>query len=133
MTVLLLIIWALALMRVTRLINADAITNKLRLYPAGKLREATLRKHEAITAGWDTNAEHADRSQRRWATVLEFVQCPWCVGMWAALLSSPLPVWVLGWPWWSFLPLALAASHLIGVCARFADTEEIEIVDAEDE
>lgn len=128
--VLVLAIYALAVMRITRLINADKIADRLRLYPATKVREATVRKYEAMGAGLEAHVERAEAAEQRWAGVLEFVQCPWCVGWWAALAAAPLPVWAIGWPWWAVPGVALACSHLVGVCARFADTEEITIQDA---
>lgn len=128
--VLYLAIYVLAVMRLTRLINADKIADFLRLYPASKVRAATVRKYEAMRADLDAHVERAEAAERRWAGVLEFIQCPWCVGWWIALLTAPAPVWAIGWTWWVVPGVALACSHLVGICARFADTEEITIQDA---
>ena len=131
--VLVLIIYNLAVMRITRLINADTITSFVRVYPATKVREATLARNEAVAHGRGTEAARYARQEQRWATVFDFVQCPWCVGWWVALAGAAVPVWWIGWPWWAAFPVAAAASHVVGVCARFADTEEIEITEADDE
>lgn len=130
--VLVLIIYVLAVMRITRLINADTITGFIRVYLATKVREATLDANEAAAHGQTARAAQAHAREQRWATAFEFIQCPWCVGWWVALAGALVPVWWIGWPWWAIFGVAAAASHLVGVCARFADTEEIEIEDADD-
>ncbi|QHB37313.1 hypothetical protein I5G58_gp011 [Mycobacterium phage BirdsNest] len=128
--VLVLVIFVLAIARLTRIINADKIADPIRLWPAGKVREATLAGHEARAHGRSAEAAVYARRQQRWATAFEFVQCPWCVGWWFALAGAIVPVWFIGWPWWAMFPVALATSHLVGVLARFADTDEIDIEDA---
>ena len=128
--VLILAVYVLAVARVTRLINGDKILDRLRLYPAGKLREATLARQEAEQLGQTTRAAMLARTQERWDKALYFVGCPWCVGMWLALGTSWVPLFFAHNPVARYLGVALAASHIIGVCARFADTEDIEIEDA---
>jgi hypothetical protein len=134
---LILAVYALAVMRLTRLINADTITSFVRLYPATRVREATLQADEAAAHGQREILNAALKRQQRWATVFDFVQCPWCIGMWWPLLTAWAPMLLIGWfaqPWYLdvvvYLGVVLATSHLVGVCARFADTEEIEIEDA---
>lgn len=126
--VLVLIVYALALMRLTRLINADTILDRPRLWIAGKGRE-----HQQFAMREDGDvAKHHYLQMRRWNTLLYFVQCPWCVGMWLSFATVWLPLWFSDNAVVRYVGIALAASHLIGVCARFADTEEIDITD-EDE
>lgn len=123
-------IYVLALARLTRLINADTILDRPRLSIEARRREVETIVDREIELGRDPETvAYWQRREHRWATAFYFVQCPWCVGMWLALASAWLPVRLLSWPWWASLPVALAASHLIGVCARFADTEEITIED----
>lgn len=81
---LVLIVYTLAVMRLTRLINGDKITDRLRLYPAGKLRAAQLVRAEALGHGQLQRAADAERQIERWDKVLYFIECPWCVGMWLA-------------------------------------------------
>lgn len=100
MTILVLAIYVLAVMRLTRLINSDTILDTPRIALA-----------RVFGAG---------------STVVEFLACPWCVGMWLSLGGSAVPVLILRWPWWSFLPLALACSQLVGVAAPLYADEEIE-------
>jgi hypothetical protein len=110
-TILILIIYVLAVMRVTRLINADTVLDPPRLAIARRGRDY----------------ESSPTERKRWTTALYFVQCPWCVGFWLCLASAYLPVHLVGWPWWALFPVALAASHLVGVFAFAADTEEIDV------
>lgn len=137
MTFVVLIVWFLAVARVTRLINADSILDPPRLWIAG---EAVAAREDANIARADGrevgNNQRLHRRATRWEKLLAFVQCPWCVGMWAALLSAWAPMMLLTWfsrPWYLdvvvYLGLSLACSHLVGVCARFADTEEIAFED----
>lgn len=126
MTLLILTIYVLAVARVTRLINADTILDRPRAAIATKAhdyqhildaRRATEDAAKTI-AYWEGCA-------RRWSTALYFVQCPWCVGMWLTLASAWAPLYFWTNPIVQYVGVALAASHLIGVFARFADTEDI--------
>lgn len=112
--VLVLIVYAVAVARVTRLINADTITDPLRVAIERRARDS----------------DRSDRERGRWATLSYFVGCPWCVGMWLALLTTWFPIWLTGLSWWLYPLIAFATSHLVGVCARFADTEDVQIVGA---
>lgn len=132
MTLIVLGIYVLAVMRLTRLINADTVLDGPRL---AIIKKAHAAREAAIEARATSAVAflRAERSAKRWATAVYFIQCPWCVGMWLSLASAIAPVLVLDWPWWAFFPIALATSHLIGVLARFADTEEIDVEDVDDE
>lgn len=123
-------VYVLALARLTRLVNADTILDRPRLAIEARRREYETITDQEISLGKQPDiVSHWQRREHRWATAFYFVQCPWCVGMWLALFTAWLPVRLLNWPWLASLPIALAASHLVGVCARFADTEEITIQD----
>jgi hypothetical protein len=128
---LVLIVYVLALARLVRLINGDRITDRLRLYPAGKQKTAVLQRKEALNTGQLTAAAEAEQRIMRWDKVSYFVQCPWCVGMWLAFGSAWVPLYHHDNAVARYVAVALAASHLIGLFARFADTEEIEIEDAD--
>lgn len=103
--VLAMILWVLALMRVTRLINADEITDPIRL--------AIMRR---------TGPES------KWSY---FVQCPWCVSMWLGVPTAALMVWWMDASWWWVPLLGLAGSHLTGLAAQL-DSSDIEIEVEED-
>lgn len=129
--VLVLVIFVLAVARLTRLVNGDTILDPLRIWVVARQRHAKEQAGYALgTAGAATVAMWQRRADR-WGTLNYFIQCPWCVGMWLSLGFAIIPVRLIGWPWWAFLPVALACSHLVGVFARFADTEEIDIEDVE--
>jgi hypothetical protein len=90
-------IWTLAVMRVTRLINFDTIMDWLHNWVGNKFGPGS----------WQA----------------EFFMCPWCIGMWVSLASAWFPIWKLeiGWAW--YVPLALAASMITGLLARFSAEE----------
>jgi len=123
-------LYFLAMARVTRLINGDTILDPLRSIPMNKAHTARNTAKDARSGGQLTTATHYDQVARRWSNVLYFIECPWCVGMWICLLGAYPVTRIIGWPWWSFVILALAASHLIGVFAFAADTEEVDVEEA---
>jgi hypothetical protein len=92
-----LLIYALAVARVTGLIVADAITE-----PA---RDALI--------GWLD-----DRPATLGSFVAALIQCPWCAGMWVSLVAAPL-VWFWGDSPVMLIPaLALAFSQVTGATAN---------------
>ncbi len=99
-TVLVLAIYVLAVMRLTRLVNADTILDPIRIRAARKYGPAS--------------------------TLVEFLGCPWCVGMWFSLLLAIPVVSFLAWPWWSLIPLGLACSQLVGMFAPLYNEDDIE-------
>lgn len=126
MTLLIMTIYVLAIARMTRLINADTILDGPRLALANREKH-----HQSIAHSLQADLkqgelqEHHQTIAGRWHTALYFVQCPWCVGMWVALATAIVPVRFLDWPWWALFPVGLATSHLIGVFAFAADTEDM--------
>lgn len=94
---LILLLWALALMRLTRLINADELTDPLRLW---------IMRRTGPESKWSY-----------------FVQCPWCVSMWLGFATAAFPVWLTGVSWWWLPLLALAGSHLTGLLAQLDDSD----------
>lgn len=106
MTFFVLSVYVLAVMRLTRLLNADTILDPVRI-----------------------------RLARRYgpeATVLEFLGCPWCVGFWLSLAAAPVVVIALDLSWWWAVPLALACSQVTGMVSPWFSDEDItvEAVDA---
>jgi hypothetical protein len=92
-----LLVYALAVARVTGLIVSDSITE-----PA---RDALL--------GWLD-----DRPATLGAFVAALIQCPWCAGMWVSLVAAPL-VWFWGDSPVMLIPaLALAFSQVTGATAN---------------
>lgn len=93
-------IYVLATMRLTRLVNSDTILDAPRIMLARKFGPGS--------------------------TLVYFLGCPWCVGMWLSLLLAIPTVSFLGWPWWTLLPLGLACSQLVGVAAPLYSDDDIE-------
>jgi hypothetical protein len=93
-------IYVLAVMRLTRLINADTILDSPRI---------------AIARAFGPGSK-----------IVEFFNCPWCVGFWLSLGGAFAPVAYLGWPWWAALPLGLACSQIVGMAAPLYADDEIE-------
>src|SRR5690242_202144 len=86
------IVYVLAVMRITRLINGDTILDRFRLIPANKAHRAREAMNAARRSGEKQAAEIFEKQSRRWSTVLYFIECPWCVGMWVCLLTAWIPM-----------------------------------------
>lgn len=94
MSYLVLVLWIFAVMRLTRLINYDTIMFWLH--------------------NW---------AGRRWGPgswQVEFLECPWCVGMWLSLLSGWVPMLFFRGSTWPanvalYFVLALSCSMIIGL------------------
>lgn len=111
--ILVLVVYVLALMRLTRLVNADTITDPIRIAVARRARDE-------------------DRSQTeraRWSTAEYFLACPWCVSMWLAFGTVWLPLFFSANPVVRYVAVALAVSHLVGLFARFASDEDIQFTE----
>lgn len=129
LTILILIVYVLAVMRLVRLVNYDTVLDPLRL--AVERRVVTARTIADQTEYADQNdavANHFRRRQAQWATLAYFLGCPWCVGFWLSLATAIVPALILGWPWWALFGVALATSHLVGIAAPLSADEDIEIV-----
>ena len=93
----LLLIYALAVARVTGLIVEDSITEPAREWALGWLD---------------------DRPKTLGAFIAALIQCPWCAGMWVSLVASPM-VW-----FWHASPvmlipaIALAFSQFTGMISN---------------
>ena len=122
-TLLVLAVYAFASARVTRIINADTILEPLRYRVAKRSERAQIAADEAAAAGESTRAADCQKHAKRWVTVYDWMGCPWCAGQWVAIFGAIPAVWIIkyNWTldWWAVIPLALAASHLIGMGARF--------------
>lgn len=104
LTILVLLLYVLAVMRVTRLVNADTILDTPRIW--------LLRKFGPES------------------TLAYFIACPWCVSIWVAGISAPFVLHGVGLPLWVWPLLGLAASHLTGLAAQLDESDmEIEIED----
>lgn len=92
-----LLVYALAVARVTGLIVADSITEPIR---------------DGIVKRLD------DRPHTLGAWITDLIECPWCIGMWVSLVVAPL-VWFWGDSPVMLIPaLALAFSQVTGMTAN---------------
>lgn len=93
-------IYVLAVMRLTRLINSDTILDTPRI---------------AIARIFGPGSK-----------VVEFFNCPWCVGMWIALPGAVGVGVILGWTWWADPVVGLACSQIVGMAEPLYRGEDIE-------
>lgn len=100
---LVLVVYALAVMRLTRLINYDAVLDRP--------RSALI------------------RLVRGNPTVVYFITCPWCVGFWVTLGTAWVPLWYADNTVAQYLAVALAASMIIGLAAPLSADDDIDIED----
>jgi len=103
---LVLIVYVLAVARITRFINYDALFDSLR---NGYVR--AFKGHP---------------------TALYFITCPWCVGMWVCFATAWIPIWHPENPIARYLGIALAASMLIGVATPLSEDDELDVEPVED-
>lgn len=98
--VLVLTVYVLAVMRLTRLINSDTILDAPRIWLARKFGPNS--------------------------TLVYFLGCPWCVGMWLSLAGAVGTVYLLDWPWWTLVPVGLACSQIVGMTSPLYSDDEIQ-------
>jgi fatty acid desaturase len=92
-----LLIYALAVARVTGLIVEDSITEPARDWIIERLD---------------------DRPATLGSFIAALIQCPWCAGMWVSLLASPM-VWFWGASPVMLIPaIALAFSQVTGMISN---------------
>lgn len=92
-----LLVYALAVARVTGLITTDSITEDAR---------------DSLITRLD------DRPRTMGAYLATLITCPWCAGMWVSLVAAPL-VWVWGDSPIMLIPaLALAFSQATGMASN---------------
>lgn len=93
----LLVIYALAVARLTGLIVSDTITEGAR---------------DALIVWLD------DRPKTLGSFIVGVIRCPWCAGMWVSLVAAPL-VWFFGLSPVMLIPaIALAFSQVTGMISN---------------
>lgn len=102
---LILVLYIFAVMRVTRLINYDTIMSWLHTWAAYR---------------WGPGS---------WQ--VEFIGCPWCIGMWVALTTAWAPLlFFTGFPWYGYLAMylmiALTASMTTGLFSPLSSEDDME-------
>lgn len=97
-TALILSTYLLAVMRLTRLVTRDTITEPLRIW---------LLKKRPLLGYW--------------------ASCPWCVGLWISAAGTGFVWWHLHWHWSILVAVALSASYVTGMVAQL-DQDDLEVV-----
>lgn len=102
MDALILGLWVVALARLTRFLIRDGITDFIRVWVFGRYGAHSMAGELAI--------------------------CPWCVGLWLSLASTPYVIWLTEWSWWLYPLIAGAGSYVVGILAeRVESDEDIEV------
>lgn len=95
--VILLVVYALAVARLTGLVTVDTITEDI--------RHGVIKKLD-------------DRPRTLGAYVATLITCPWCAGMWVSAVAAPL-VWFWGAHPALYVPaLGLALSQAVGMLSE---------------
>lgn len=102
-----LLVYALAVARVTRLVTADKITEGLR----GRVIRWADRR-----AGVDPADEFPPTP-----LLAYLVTCPWCVSIYVGAVAAPLVYWLGETPWTLVPALALAFSAVAGYLAAIGE------------
>lgn len=123
-TVLVAVVYVLAVMRLTRLVNFDTILKPLRVAVARPAAIAAVAAVEAENSGQAIISELHRLRAGRWNALLTFLSCPWCVGMWISIATVWLPLHHSDNPLVRYIGIALAVSMVIGLLAPLSADEE---------
>lgn len=89
-----LLIYTLAVARITGLITQDALTEPIR---------------DRIISWLD------DRPATLGSAIAKLITCPWCAGVWVSAVAAPLLWWHGENPWLLIPALALAMAQIVGM------------------
>ena len=126
--ILALVIYALCVMRLVRLINADRILDGWRLKLDDKERTALIERVQAKAANQTVAEAKAEKRRARWNAVNYLVTCPWCVSMWLAVPTAPLLFWWIGLPIGFGVMYGFGVSQVVGMAAP-SYTDQVAIED----
>lgn len=105
-----LLVYALAVARITRLINSDKITER----PRDRL----------ICWIWERMRPQVPEVERPYADEplpAYLVTCPWCASIYVGAVAAPVVYFWGSSPWLLVPALALAFSHLTGLLAKLGE------------
>ena len=131
MSVMVAVVWVLAVARVTRLVNQDVVFDPVRLWVASRVRGAGDAAAAAEVLDRVGAGRVWRRGERRWLTVEYFLSCPWCVSVWVAGVSAWVPLWFAGNAVAVYVGVVLAASYVVGVAAELLNDEDVAIEEVE--
>jgi uncharacterized protein DUF1360 len=104
------VVFALAVARVTRLVTGDKLTEG----PRGRLVDRAWRR-------WRPAVPVEDRARADEPKPAYLLTCPWCASIYVAAAAAPL-CWFWGATPWLFIPaLLLAFSQVTGLLAMIGD------------
>lgn len=115
-----LLVYALAVARLTRMVTADKLFEKPR---RAVIVKAWTRRHP-----WITEEPTEEKRRRNLAMAMDnhakdppmlayLTVCPWCVSVWIGAVAAPV-AWFWGTrPWFAIPAVALAFSHVTGFLA----------------
>lgn len=101
------LVYALAVARVTRLVTSDRITEA----PRERLAAALWRRYKPIVPP-------ADRDVAEPPLAVYLLRCPWCVSIYVAAVAAPIAYLWGSNPIFLIPALALAFSHVTGLLAQ---------------
>lgn len=100
-TVLVVVVYVLAVARIVRAVNHDTILDPVRVWVAAR--------------GRDDSRSVVERA--RWNVLLHWSGCPWCVSIWVAGATVWVPLWHASNPVAVYVGVVLAVSMIVGVAA----------------
>lgn len=113
-TALIVLVYALAVARVTRLINADRITQRPRMW----LENVLWFRWERSLGNVGALIEPEDRPHIDPPLGVYLLTCPWCVSIYVGAVAAPIAYWWGAEPWLLVPALALAFSQVTGLMAK---------------
>lgn len=113
-----LVVYALAVARVTRLVTRDRITARPRSWLIERAWLADCSYCHAGTPQERRNNLRLHRSAADKPMMVDLITCPWCISIWLAIVAVPL-VKFWGASSWLFWPaVGLAFSYVTGLLAK---------------
>lgn len=128
-----LLVYALAVARVTRLINADRITEaprewlSIRLWARSIPAEYAEQRAPAIAAKLGMRVAQRTVAAERLGDnadpplAVYLLTCPWCASIYVAAVAAPLAYFWGDSPWLLVPALALAFSYVTGLLAKLGE------------
>lgn len=109
------LVYALAVARVTRLITADRLTEAPRL----RLENWLWRRYRAqLEKGMPGALDGVSNASLIAPLPVYLLTCPWCASIYVAAVAAPIAYWWGTAPWFLVPALALALSHVTGLLAK---------------
>lgn len=112
-----LLVYGLAVARVTRLVVADVLTKPLR----ERIIDWSYMRAFPHFRDYTVAERRMYRGERDVPALAYLITCPWCSSIYIGLLAAPVIYFWGESPWLLVPALALALSHFTGVLAEIAE------------